>query len=130
MTTTNSTTPSSTSTHTETKRIDRLFARLSAIYGYLWRNQYTTDEFIALAKKEWGETLSTIDNNSIKLAIDECKRKIDMPPTLPCFYQLCRNFQTGNKIRKIETPELKKASPEIAEKHLKEIKNIVNQKRL
>lgn len=128
--TTNTTAQSLTSTHTETKRTDRLFARLSAIYGYLWRNQYTTDEFLSLAKKEWNETLSTIDNNSIKLAIDECKKRVEMPPTLPFFYQLCRNFQTGNKIRKIETPELKKASPEMAEKALKEIKNIINQKRL
>ena len=84
---------SSTSIDSNDKRIDRLFARLSAIYGHIWQSQYKTPDFFELSKKEWSETLQVITEGNIELAFKACKERYEMPPTLPAFYQLCRSFQ-------------------------------------
>ncbi|OGT41481.1 MAG: hypothetical protein A3F13_03485 [Gammaproteobacteria bacterium RIFCSPHIGHO2_12_FULL_40_19] len=70
-----------------------MFARLSAVYGHIWQSQFKSEGFLALAKKEWEETLREFEDYSINLAINTCRKRHEMPPTLPMLYQLCRSFQ-------------------------------------
>lgn len=114
---------SSTLSSIEKTRVDRLFSRLGVIYGHLWQSQYKQAGFLTLAKTEWAITLRGVDNNSVRLAIEECQKRIEMPPTLPLFFQLCKNFQTNNKPtvpKKFNDTE--KSTPEVAQKFIQKIR--------
>lgn len=103
-------------------RIDRLFARLSAIYGHIWQSQFKQADFLALAKKEWEETLREFEDHSINLALDACRKRHEMPPTLPTLYQLCRSFQPLKQASTTTpTAEYKPADPTIAQMHIRKI---------
>lgn len=115
---------SSTSKNINTARIDRLFGRFGAVYGHIWQSQFKSEGFINLAKSEWAETLNVIDDNNLNLALNECKKRFEMPPTLPMFYQLCRTFQPVKPANYFTHTEVKRAAPEIAKKFLNQIQNI------
>src|SRR3990167_6282194 len=117
---------SSTSIDSNDKRIDKLFARLSAIYGHVWQSQYKSPDFFDLAKKEWLETLQIITDKNIELAFKTCKERYEYPPTLPAFYQLCISFQPIKPSNYFKPYETKAADPLVAEKHLKKISEIIN----
>lgn len=118
---------SSTSTQSA-PHIDRLFARFSAVYGHVWQSQFKPAGFLALAKKEWGKTLNGIEEENMNLAIDECKKRVEMPPTLPQFYQLCRSFQANHKIQSIKKIEVPRSNPAVAIASLKEMKEKLGQR--
>lgn len=118
---------SSTSTQSA-PHINRLFARFGVIYGHIWQSQFKPASFLALAKKEWSETLNSIEEKNMELAINECKKRIEMPPTLPQFYQLCRNFQANNKVQLIKNTQKTRSNPVIAIQNIKEMKKKLGQK--
>lgn len=118
---------SSISPHTDA-RIDRLFARLSAIYGHIWQSQFKQESFLVFTKKEWSTGLRGIENESIKLAIEECKKTVVMPPTLPTFYQLCRNFQVCNRKMPLKVVEIGQVTPGVATKSIAQIREELSQK--
>jgi len=109
-------------------RIKQLFARFTAIYGYVWQNQYKQNDCILLAAKEWEETLRPIDNESLEKGIQHCKKRCELPPTLPFFYQICRNFQAGSHLKVIAKIEPQKSISPIGENCLKEMKEKLKQK--
>lgn len=69
-----------------------LFLKFAAIYGQVWRIQFKDDEFLAFAKGQWFEGLKMFDEDTLDLAIDQCRKNIELPPTLPKFVDICRSF--------------------------------------
>lgn len=118
--------PSSTSENIDTARVNRLFTRMSAIYGHIWQSQFKEVGFLEFAQKEWGEVLMGIENKNIHLAINECRKRFEYPPTLPVFYQLCRNFEMGNRVVKIEPIATARSTPAVAKAYIQKIREILS----
>lgn len=74
-------------------RIERLFLRLSAIYGYLWLNLFKNDELLRITKAEWTAGLHRFDNQVLKEALLICREKNGYPPALPEFMERCKAIQ-------------------------------------
>ncbi len=98
----------------------RLFARFSVVYGHVWQSLYKQKNQIELADKEWSETLEEITDETLEFSLQECKKRYDLPPTLPMFYQLCRSFQPKKYCNTLSAIE-EKMHAEKAEKYLKEL---------
>lgn len=68
--------------------IERLFARLSGLYGSkfadLWRGCY-----IESVKQTWAEGLADLTADEIRRGLNACMSR-EWPPTLPEFRKLCR----------------------------------------
>lgn len=108
-------------------RIDRLYARLSAIYGHIWQSQFKQADFLTLAKKEWEETLREFADESINWAINTCRKRNEMPPTLPMLYQMCRSFQPLKKMNStVLAEEYKPADPAVAHMHIRKIAEMLS----
>lgn len=108
-------------------RIDRLFVKFAAIYGHIWQSQFKQADFLAIAKKEWSETLADIADDNMDLALKACKKRHEMPPTLPAFYQLCRSYQPKIKVAEVVNQVCKPADEKNVETHLKKLRDIVSQ---
>lgn len=112
--------------HIDHARIDRLFGRLSAIYGHIWQSQFKQIDFVKMVKIEWEETLRGIEDKNINLALNECRKKIEMPPTLPMFYQLCRNFQPKKRVVENPINEFIPANPATVTECMEKIRMAMN----
>jgi hypothetical protein len=90
----NQTEPTSSATNEIIEvRIERLFLRLSAIYGYLWWNIYQNQELLRITKIEWSTCLKRFDNQVLKEALLSCREKKGYPPALPEFMDCCKAIQ-------------------------------------
>ena len=117
---------SSTSANTNRDRIDQVFARLAVIYGHIWQSQFKQADFLLLAKHEWNETLSEFEETTINWAINTCKKRHEMPPTLPTLYQLCRSFEPLKKINSVAEEAYKPADPAVAHMHIRKIAEMLS----
>jgi hypothetical protein len=68
--------------------IDRLFARLGAMYGSKFRAMWEGQD-IAGVKSIWMEDLAEFSPAEITAGVNACKTR-EWPPTLPEFIRLCR----------------------------------------
>lgn len=68
--------------------IDRLFARLGAMYGSKFKSMWEGQD-IAGVKSVWMEDLAEFSPDEIKAGVSACKTR-EWPPTLPEFIRLCR----------------------------------------
>lgn len=68
--------------------IDRIFARLSALYGARFADQWRGCD-PAEVKSVWADCLAGYDADEIRRGLDACLCR-DWPPTLPEFAKLCR----------------------------------------
>ena len=75
------------------QRIERLFLRLSAIYGYLWWSMYQNKELLRITKIEWSTSLKRFDNQILKEVLLSYREKNGYPPTLPEFMDCCNAIQ-------------------------------------
>lgn len=75
------------------QRIERLFLRLSAIYGYLWWNMYQNEELLRITKIEWSTSLKRFDIQILKEALLSYREKKGYPPTLPEFMDCCNEIK-------------------------------------
>ena len=75
------------------KVIDRLFLKLSAIYGNSWRNLYRTNEFILFSKKQWLDALDEFDEPLLSQAINVCRQHYKFAPNIPEFIDCCRQLK-------------------------------------
>ena len=105
-------------------RVKQLFARFSVIYGHIWQSQFKQEDRIELADKEWSETLKEITDENMELAFSHCKKRYEMPPTLPGFYQLCRQYQPIKPSNYFVKNEEAVASFETNKKYVEQLKNI------
>lgn len=77
-----------------------------------------------MADKEWSETLRNITDENLELAFLQCKKRFEMPPTLPAFYQLCRQYQPTKPMNYFVKEEVKVASDKTVKTHLEALKQI------
>lgn len=102
-------------------RIERLFLRLSAIYGYIWWNMYRNEELLEITKLEWSTALKRFDNQILKEALLSYRTKKGYPPTLPEFMDCCCAIQKRVDPCVSELKSVQRGNEEIAKKHLKNI---------
>ncbi|MFO9576099.1 hypothetical protein SDB61_09540 [Legionella pneumophila serogroup 1] len=107
--------------------MDTLFMRLAAIYGYLWVSTYSNPSFLELSKREWSEGLNEFDNQVLKLALEQIKKKLAVPPCLPIFYEYCTNIQKGMQARqealKQKTEPHVRTDPQVVQIHINQMKD-------
>lgn len=84
---------SSSSAEVIEPRVERLFLRLSAIYGYLWWNMYQNEELLRITKIEWSTSLKRFDIQILKEALLSYREKKGYPPTLPEFMDCCNELK-------------------------------------
>lgn len=84
---------SSSSAEVIEPRVERLFLRLSAIYGYLWWNMYQNEELLRITKIEWSTSLKRFDIQILKEALLSYREKKGYPPTLPEFMDCCNEIK-------------------------------------
>ncbi|MCE3531943.1 hypothetical protein [Legionella resiliens] len=112
--------------------MDTLFMRLAAIYGYLWVSTYSNTNFLEVSKREWSEGLKEFDNQVLKLALEQIKKKLAVPPCLPIFYEYCTNIQKGIQARqetlKQKTETHVPTDPQIVQLHINQMKDYLFKK--
>ena len=86
-----------------TKRIVRLWERMTALYGSRWAFEYgpaveSLSGGLAPIAAIWADALADADNSAIVAGLRKClDRDRDNPPTLPEFLRLC-GARTGTQI--------------------------------
>jgi len=68
--------------------IDRLFMRLSAMYGQKFASQWAGTD-VGFMKGAWADDLGCMTGQDIATGLEACKSR-PFPPTLPEFIVLCR----------------------------------------
>lgn len=102
-----------------------MFLKFAAFYGYVWKNLFKSDEFLAFSKKEWGEGLKSYSDETLAKVILHCRDYLEYPPTLPQMINYCRKEIKRNNYFKAETIEI--AKPQVRESHMVSIKNKLGQ---
>ena len=106
-------------------RIDRLFLRLAAMYGHVWRSLYKSEEFLAFTKNEWLGNLARFEDSILDKALMNCLNTWDYPPTVPQFIEGCKAYSRQGQYEKYSTNS-KPARPEVARAHLSQLKTLLN----
>jgi len=76
------------STSKQSEWVDRLFARLGAMYGNKFSAMWEGQSLVAV-KDIWREDLAEFTPDEISHGVASCKTR-DWPPTLPEFVKMCR----------------------------------------
>ena len=108
------------------KRIQKLFARMNAVYGGTWSGRYTTSTMLNLAIDEWTTELEPYSDGEIEEAYKLCKQRHTTAPTLPQFAELVKVVHQRKRTSGI--PELKPCDPAVAKRHIDEIRSILSRK--
>lgn len=69
--------------------VERIFARMSAMYGRLFADMWAGTD-LRQVKAAWAEDLGPFCGKQIAWAMEQCKAR-ELPPTLPAFRGLCQN---------------------------------------
>lgn len=69
--------------------VERIFARMSAMYGRLFADMWAGAD-LRQVKAAWAEDLGPFCGKQIAWAMEQCKAR-ELPPTLPAFRNLCQN---------------------------------------
>lgn len=70
-------------------RVDRVFARLVALYGHRFTAPIDTDELWAMAREEWAPAAAALTDEQIRRALEACKARLDAwPPPIGEFVRL------------------------------------------
>lgn len=72
--------------------VDRLFARLAALYGKAWLEQWSGVP-MGDVKAAWTEALAGCRGEQIRMALDHVSRHNKWPPSAPEFAAICRQFR-------------------------------------
>jgi hypothetical protein len=100
-----------------------LFLKFAAFYGYVWRNQFKSDDFLAFGKKEWLAGLKPFDDEILNKLTLHCRDHLEFPPTLPQLINLCRKESKRAIFFKAENIEV--SLPEVRQRFIGEIKNVL-----
>ena len=68
--------------------VERIFARMSAMYGRLFAEMWAGTDLQAV-KTVWADDLAPFSGQQIAWAMEQCKGR-DLPPTLPMFRGFCQ----------------------------------------
>lgn len=103
------------------RSIDRLFLKFATLYGQVWRKQFS-GEFLIFAKNEWLKGLINFDESILDLAVEVCRKTLELPPTMPKFIEICRSFHNRRFEMQKPSERIQHVPSKIGEKALKEIK--------
>ncbi len=72
--------------------MDHLFNRLEGMYPNLWRASFRVESSLANWRAAWAEAFSdeAITPHEIATGLTVCRRRHEMPPSLPQFLRACR----------------------------------------
>lgn len=105
-------------------RIDRLFLKFAAFYGYVWRNLYKNSEFLQFSKLEWQKALLEFDDSTLEAALVLCSKTKELPPTLSQFIDICKAVRASHIV--VESrPKPFVRNMEVAEFYLKQMKTML-----
>jgi hypothetical protein len=77
--------------------VDRLFARLHAMYGKAWLDLWANAD-MGNVKAVWSDSLRNASMGEMRLALAELEKNgSPFPPNLPEFSALCRQFKSDRK---------------------------------
>lgn len=83
-----------------------LFAKMRAIYGRKWTDQYASVKDMRLAAKEWEDALCGLSVEQMRHAINQCRDHLDWPPSIAQFLKYAKaDWQHGGSA--YERPKLK-----------------------
>ena len=98
--------------------IDRIFARLTDIYGERFTSQFSKPEYMELAKLQWRAGLYGLDGDQIKRVINMClNNEIKDVPNVVEFFHYGKGWKAP--VQKHEIPQ---ASKEVASRYMDEIR--------
>ncbi len=88
-----------------------------AMYGMLWTKRFNNEEHLHFCKQQWSIALANASNQQLHKAIQLCLQDKILPPSLPEFKQMCRQYAVIE--HKPVSPVLTlKRNDELARKHL------------
>lgn len=90
--------------------IDRLFQRLSLMYGNAWSQKWAGLP-LADVKAAWATDLAFASADQIRRALDHCRANNPHPPSSPEFVGLCRAFAPAMDTRRALPNYAKEAMP-------------------
>lgn len=103
--------------------IDRIFLRLTEIYGEKFTRQWTKPDYMDLAKLQWQSGLYGLTSDEIKKVLNLCLNGfIQTPPNQIEFYHYGKNY----KIPKTPAPDIPKANAQTQKLHMEKIRGILN----
>jgi hypothetical protein len=68
-----------------------LYLRFAAIYDHKFVKSYHEEEFKSLWENEWCFGLQDVNVNTIKEALDYCRKNVDWPPSISEFIKICES---------------------------------------
>lgn len=94
--------------------VDRLFQHFACMYGSLWLDRWAGIP-LPEVKATWARDLSRVSPGQMARALDHLKAHNPMPPTLPEFLSLCRQFRVADPVLALPPPrgEIPEAAREI-----------------
>ncbi len=63
-----------------------------AMYGFVWAKRFNSVDHLHFCKQQWAIALATVSNQQLHKAIQLCLQDKNLPPSLPEFKQMCRQY--------------------------------------
>lgn len=102
--------------------VERIFLRLSEIYGSKFENQFTKPEYVELEKYRWRGGLAGLNAAEIKNALNICLNHLNQPPNVVEFYKYAKEYTPAP----LKRPEPVKCSPEKQAHYMQAIREKLN----
>lgn len=110
-----------------TKRTHRIFLRFNSIYGGTWSSRFVTQRMYDEAIQEWTQDLARYSDQEIELAIQACKQRYQLAPTLPQFLELVKNEHYRKKTPAAPAPKAQPGSKEVAMRAITQMRDVLSQ---
>lgn len=105
--------------------IDRIFARLTDIYGERFTGKFSKPEYMDMEKLRWSGGLYGLNGDQIKNVLNLClNNKIKEPPNVVEFFHYAKEWKAPAP----EKPPVQSASPETQAHYMKLIREKLNAK--
>lgn len=101
--------------------IERIFARMSAMYGRLFAEMWAGTD-LEEVRDVWVDDLSPFCGAQIAWAMEQCKGR-DLPPTLPMFRSLCQQAPRPEAVS-LPAPQVPR---DVAQARAQELRNAAEQ---
>lgn len=106
--------------------IEKIFERMADLYGTAFAAKWHGLDTERI-KYAWSETLGEFTGDQIKGALEDCAKECKYPPSLPEFYQLCKNKKVMPMHQKL-LPKLHEKNTETGMNQIEKIKSMLRLK--
>ena len=108
---------------------------MEAIYGRKWLDQYPNEKLDSLTREEWAKAITCLSAEQIGFGLEICATAHQWPPTPAEFIKASTDkgmhntaaYKRFERVKQIESDELKKERKKTAMKHIAEIKSVLKQ---